>query len=222
MEKVLDGLRSKPDIIGAYVFHVNSGVTAKNIPDDFTDIRLTAIAEKGVKIFSSEIKMLPDVSEVSLVYEETTVTICSITDRNYLILLSAPDVRSSLLHMVLQPAVDELKYLIANASGKNAPKPEKLKMRVTEPADENTSLIDSEQLMAAGSMAKLLKELQVTLVKVVGPIAKIIFLDSVKEWMATDHPDLSTIPNLLGILSREINDPEKFNIYRKKIMSRVW
>jgi len=87
--------------------------------------------------------------------------------------------------------------------------------------DKSNPAIDSERLMISGSMAKVLQELQFTLAKVIGPIAKIIFMDSLKEWIATDHPDLSTIPNLVDIVCREINDPEKFNIYRKKITPHV-
>ena len=88
--------------------------------------------------------------------------------------------------------------------------------------DKNNPAIDPERLMVSGSMAKVLQKLQITLTKVIGPIAKIIFMDSLKEWIATDHPDLSTIPHLVDILYKEINDPEKFNTYRKEITPHVW
>ena len=221
MKKVLDKLKLKQDIIGAYVFHVKGGVSAKNMPDDFTDTRLTAIAEKIVKIFSSGLKGLQDVSEVSLIYEESIVTVCKITDHYYLIILSVPDAKRILLPMVLQSAMDELKSLIVNDRREDEIKPEKSGNRLSESFDENNPEIDSERLMASGSMAKVLQELQIALTKVIGPIAGIIFMDSLKEWTATDHPDPSTIPNLLDILCKEINDPEKFNIYRKEIMPHV-
>jgi len=222
MKKVLDGLKLKQDIIGAYIFHAKGGVAAKNMPDDFTDTRLTAIAEKIIKLFSSGLKKLKDVPEVSLVYEESIVTICEITDHYYLIILFLPYAEPGLVPMVLQPAIDELKSLIVKGRREDARKPEKSENRLSESFDEKNPAIDSERLMASSAMASVLKELQVTLTKVVGPIAKIIFMDSLKVWIATDHPDLSTIPNLLDILRREINDPEKFNTYRKEIMPHVW
>ncbi len=222
MENVLHELNLKQDIIGAYVFHVNGGVLAKNMPDDFTEPGLTAIAETIVEIYTSGLKRFQDASEMSLVYEQSTITICEIKDHAYLLILSVPDAKLSLLPMVLQPAMNELTSLIMNNRREDALQPGTSGNHLSSPPDSNNPAIVSERLMASGSMANVLQELQISLTKIIGPIAGIIFMDSLKEWTATDHPDLSTIPNLLDILREEINDPEKFNIYRKEIMPHVW
>ncbi|MFO7559269.1 MAG: hypothetical protein R6X10_10605 [Desulfobacterales bacterium] len=222
MEKVLHELNTKQDIIGAYVFHADNGVLAKNMPDDFTDPGLTAIAETIVEIYASGLKRFQDASEVSLVYEQSIITICEIKDHVYLLVLSAANAKLSLLPMVLQPVMNELTSLLENNRREDALQPGTSGNHLSSPSDSNNPAIVSERLMASGSMANILQELQISLTKIIGPIAGIIFMDSLKEWTATDHPDLSTIPNLLDILREEINDPEKFNSYRKEIMPHVW
>jgi len=55
------------------------------------------------------------------------------------------------------------------------------------------------------------------LVKIMGPIAEIVFTDSLDSWMTSGEPSTSSIPLLLDILDSEIGDPEKITKYREMI-----
>ena len=98
----------------------------------------------------------------------------------------------------------------------------------TESVPENKIVMEPEEklrpddLLNAGPMAGSLQGMQTSLAKVIGPIAKVVFIEALEQWIDTDKPGFSTLSNLVKILRKEINDPEKFNAYQKRIMQYIW
>ena len=59
--------------------------------------------------------------------------------------------------------------------------------------------------------------MQAALFKITGPMARILFQDAVREWIKSWEQSESSLPALIEILTREINDPDKEQQYVKMI-----
>ncbi len=55
--------------------------------------------------------------------------------------------------------------------------------------------------------------------KVMGPIAKIVFIDSLYKWLNNDQPSIANLPQLIEYLCDELNDPDKANSYKQIVSS---
>jgi hypothetical protein len=59
--------------------------------------------------------------------------------------------------------------------------------------------------------------MQAALLKILGPMATIVFKEAVQEWIQTREPCAESLPELLDILINEINDDEKNTVYMNLI-----
>ncbi len=219
MEQILSELKTVTGVIGAYIYNAREGVSAKNVPAVFKDTKLAKMGRLLIKIYSAGQMSFSNLSEASLFYEESIVTIREIGNEFYLIVLFDPSAKITMLTMAINLVMEELSQGIS----------EKVKSDNIEPVTDqdvlpeiNNEKLQPEELLNSGPMAGSLQGMQSALAKVMGPIAKIIFMDALKEWIIVDQPDFSSISNLVNILRKEINDPEKFNIYQKKITQYIW
>jgi CheY-like chemotaxis protein len=83
--------------------------------------------------------------------------------------------------------------------------------------DDIPELFTVEQLLESSPLSGTLSKMKDALVKIMGPIAEIVFTDSLDSWMTSGEPSTSSIPLLLDILDSEIGDPEKITKYREMI-----
>ncbi|WP_022665837.1 DUF4388 domain-containing protein [Desulfospira joergensenii] len=77
-----------------------------------------------------------------------------------------------------------------------------------------------EEMLSRGPLSERLQEMQAALYKTAGPMAKILFRDAVREWIRVEDPSESSLPALIEIVVRGINDPDKKQIYMKMISLR--
>ena len=84
---------------------------------------------------------------------------------------------------------------------------------------ENDPFIEKseEEIIKNSPVAPQLQKMQTALFELIGPMAKIIFKDAVRDWIQSHDPSGSSIPILIEILKKEINDPEKEQRYLKMI-----
>ncbi|QTA83927.1 Uncharacterized protein dnl_63520 [Desulfonema limicola] len=221
MDKILDEIKSIPGIIGGFIYSSQKGISASNLPAVFKQDRLQTIAKMLIKIYSSGVTCFPDMLEISIYYDESILIIREISASTYLIIVCDPSINENFLAMSLNLIVSDLKKaaitqkeqnnieqaFVAAKSGKNIP-------------DKNIidkNIIDGEQLLNQGPISENLKNMQTALAKIAGPMAKIIFIDALNEWVKTSRPSLSSINVLINILEAEINDPEKMDYYRELV-----
>jgi len=87
--------------------------------------------------------------------------------------------------------------------------------------DDIPELFTVEQLLESSPLSGTLSKMKDALVKVMGPIAEIVFTDSLDSWMTSGEPSTASIPLLLDILDSEIGDLEKITKYRDMIESLI-
>jgi hypothetical protein len=57
--------------------------------------------------------------------------------------------------------------------------------------------------------------MQTALAKILGPMAKIVFIECVEMWQRSCDPSKSTLPELLNIIASEIDEPKKAASFRQ-------
>jgi predicted regulator of Ras-like GTPase activity (Roadblock/LC7/MglB family) len=236
MEKILKELNQTPGIMGSYAFSLKKRVIANKMPPVFTNAKLLTIGKLLMKIYLAGKMSLKDVSEITLFYQESIITIREIVKETYVVVLYAPSMDIEILSMSLNLIMEDLRRLADKHRPTDLAKEEnispesdhqlksKSEFNTIEEAieDKESVVIDPDTLISSGPMAGVLQEMQTALTKVIGPIAKIIFTDALQKWISTDQPDFATIQGLVDILEKEINDPEKFDVYHKKVTPYIW
>ena len=244
METTLEQLNKTPGIMGSYVLSLKKRVIANKMPPVFTDTKLLTMGKLLIKIYLAGKMSMQEMSEITLFYQESVLTVREAAEQTYLVVLYDPAMRINHLFTAINLIIPDLKQQ-AGVPVKTAPRPEQkpspppLPPAGEAPAkkapsvaidafldnedeEDESTMIDPETLISSGPMAGVLQEMQTALTKVIGPIAPILFTAALKEWIATDRPDFGTIQGLVDILQKEIDDPERFHTYQKKITPYIW
>ena len=208
MNKVLSEIESIPGIIGGFFFDSIQGIKASNLPPVFKKENLHKIGNVLDKMYMMSNPGLKDVSDLSLYYEESTIILRRIGKTTSFIVLSDPSLNQNLLIMSMNMMADEFKIINANFENANENKEEIV---------ENVSIVmeslSEEEVINNSPVSVQLQGMQTALLKILGPMATIIFKEAVRDWIQSEEPSGSSIPVLLEILTNEINDPEKEEKY---------
>ena len=217
MNKIFKKLVATPGVIGAFIYHGESGVQEKSMPAVFRDDNLKRIATLLIKMFSAGNKGFSDISEVSLYYEESIVFIREPVDKHYLIVFCDTASGKDQLKRPITRVRNDLEQALTNRK-KTRPKPT---MAAFPKVNLDGPGLQAEVLMNSSPMSTSLKGMQASLAKVMGPVAKIIFTDALHNWIETDQPSFDSMPVLVDMLAHEINDNAKFKDYQGGIVPYI-
>ena len=78
-----------------------------------------------------------------------------------------------------------------------------------------------DEFIRSGPLAEALQGMQAALFKIVGPMAKVIFRDAVREWLRSQSASELDLSALGEVLIREIRDPDKGLQYEKMISAQI-
>jgi hypothetical protein len=208
MNQVLEDIKAIPGVVGGFIFNARSGIAANNLPPVFRETKLITIGKAGSKMYASGKSSFSDVTEISLYYEESIVIVREIADGLFLVMICDPSLNINLLNMSVKLIMDEFKVPAAGdvqAAGNKEASVQEKKVTV-------------EELLQGGPLADALNGMRTSLAKVLGPMAKIIFIDAVNVWLKDNKPSFSTLGNLVEVLNKEISDPQKINFYKQQIL----
>ncbi len=210
MKALLEEVQSIPGVIGSYVFNPEKGIIISEMPLVFKDSNLVKIGKMLAKIYMTGFGSFPDISEITLYYDESLVVVRKIPAGVFLIIFCDPSLNLNLLTMTLNLIMDDLNKKgqndIYNANNGSVAL-----------SDKKPSPKNPKDIINNGPLADTLKSMEKALAKVMGPMAKIIFKDSVDEWALNNMPSFDSIDSLVNLLAKEIDDPEKIDYYRELI-----
>lgn len=211
MNTVLNEIKSIPGIVGGFFFDATQGVQFSNLPPIFKDENLDKIGKVLDKMYGMSQSGLTNISDLFLYYDESTIIIRKIGKTSYLVVISAPQLNQNLLIMNMNMNEDALKAMglkFDEANEKNI-----MLSPAVEAVEPPVETVSAEDIINNSFVSDQLQDMETALFKIVGPMAKIIFREAVQEWIQSQNPSESSIPMLLDILSKEINDPEKEQQY---------
>ena len=204
MQALLEELHNVNGVIGSYLFSCRNGVLSNTLPSLFRSEKLQALGRMLAKIHAAGRANFPDLAEGTLAFEEIVLVFRETAPETFLVVVAEPGYNGNLLGMALNTACAELGQTAGSDSVGAAASPGK-----TAP--------DLDRLLAGGPLAAPLAAMQTLLAKVMGPIAPIIFRETVEEWLTRHPPARSTLPALFDLLAREIGEPDKIQTYRQLI-----
>lgn len=229
MEHVLDEFKSVQGVTGAYIYNAKGLILANNLPAMFKEAKLLIIGKVLAKLYSAGGLTFPDITDVFLSYEESIVIVREIADKSYLIILSEPTLNMNLVTLTMNLTKDDLKVAIQNvppapslqSASSPAPRPAAPAQHIIAEEPPKARKTTAKELMENGPLATPLQGMQAALAKIMGPMAKIIFVESVEKWQAICLPSFNNLPKLMEILALEIMDPEKVGHYKELVMPIV-
>jgi hypothetical protein len=201
MEMVLEDIKCIPGVSCVFCFDTRAGIVAKIAAPKFSDETLRAVGRTLVKIFSGGKQLFPDMQSAQVRLDQLNVFIIWVTGTHYLAILHEQNLNPTLLSMTLIQTIKELKTSLAVPVPMmpNAPDAGRMNIRDT---------------LGTGPHLQILNAMETSLAKVMGPMASIVFQDTLEQWIESiDDPRRIPMEKLVKMLSAEINDPEKIKTY---------
>lgn len=214
MESLLNELNSVKGLTGAYIYQSPGTVLLNTLPSVFKPARLLSLGKALVKIHGAGALSLPDLSDVILNFDESTVITRSVAEKTWLIILGEPELNVNMATLSVNLLLDDFKGSFALPSGR-----ERTGLPVPElaPTSGSAPPASPKDLMEKGPLAPDLQAMQSALAKVIGPMAKIIFSECLEKWLQQNTPSREKLPRLTELVFLEIADPEKANKYQKML-----
>jgi predicted regulator of Ras-like GTPase activity (Roadblock/LC7/MglB family) len=221
MQQLIDDLKSIPGVIGAYVSRTNQGILCSNLPSLFKPERIAEVTKSLLKIHTAGKQNFNDLIEVFINYEESMLFCRQFTSRDYVMAVCDPGMNLGVLAMSLNMALEEVTGRIE--AGDALPEEEPILEAVEdEPAATQQAAPPPSDAAPAPSfdqdpLAKPLEELSKSLAKILGPMALIVFDDTLAKWASGRTPTQDDLPQLVDRLCQEIEDPEKAKHFQKMV-----
>jgi len=211
MQQLIDDMKAIPGVIGACTYRSKEGITSNNLPSLFKDDRLQQTAKHLAKIHAAGRLNFPDLTETMVNYEESVIVFRQLNLDDHLITICDPGINMNLLAMSINLATEN----IPKQHGDRSPSPE--------PREESmkSNAPDIKQLLTKGPMAQPLQAMSKLLTKTIGPMAKIVFEDSVSRWVRSSENNRGSLSKLLEIICQEIGDSEKGEEYRSLVRKKM-
>ena len=217
MNDVLTQINSVPGMVGCMVCNEHGQVLDQAFPPLFDEHILEEVSAVVSENFPDTHGFTNGADMYDFRCSSGRIIVKPISE-GYFVLLCASTINLHLLTISMNVAVKKLERLIKTAS--NAPK-----ASVAAPAPVSapvaTGKISPDELLQNGPLAPSLQGMQSALAKILGPMAKIIFLECVEKWINSHQPSMASLPDLVDIIAGEINNSDKEVRYRQMVISYI-
>lgn len=207
MKQALNKFVTTEGVLGAYILNPEHGISESAMPAQFSEEALRQVGRNLAWLLAMARSDFSASEDISLFFENAAFRIFDIDKGYHLIIGFSSNANQTLLRKAVDRFVHEFKEAIMPAPTLSVVKPlDDSRRRKTgaQPAEA----LSSESLLKSGELAKPLGIMQTTLVKLIGPIAKTIFFDSLGQWMIIDKPCMDSLSLLTDIIVQKIGDTE--------------
>lgn len=204
--KLTDIIASLPEVDGGFLYDTTRGIYSNQTSGTIDDSSLLQVSTKLSKIVSMLAVHFHDTGGIRVTFKDLILYGMMFKENNWLFLLHHPSLSPGMVKMTVQMAL--------NIQVEEEPQPP--------PASEvaNESLLDV-LLNDESELKEPLVTIQNELATHIGPVAELVFKDAIDEWSALSPPSLETLPELLDILDKEIDDEEACILFRENLKSIV-
>jgi len=193
MNQLISTINEIPGILGICIFNQNHELTINNVPDSIPPAVLAEVGHVLANIYELAQDNVHQISDLSLHYDEVSLHIRIAADETILI-VGEPQLNESLVSLSLN--MIEKEYQLTGTE------PLEDIHTVTMPVQTNVNYVDL--------LAEQIPALKNKLVKVIGPMASIVFDDAYKRWR--EKQPLHCY-GLLEILQAELENDEQYEKY---------
>jgi len=210
MDTVLNELASTPDLKGAFVYQAQKGILGNTLPTIFKPSKVQAIGKVLSKIHAAGCMNFPDLSDITLSFDESTIFVRDLPGAALVALVGGPTFNVNMAALSLHLVMEDLKHALAQGDrGPAAVLP------AAEPAPK--AAVSPEELMESRTLGPVLQGMHAALAKIVGPMAGIIFMECLERWAGEVEPRRENLSRLLALLVQETGDTANEASYRKLV-----
>jgi hypothetical protein len=206
MQLIINELRQMPDVHGGFFFHRKNGLLYKDVPSLSEDSRLSDIGRQFTKIYAARRLNFPDVQDINLYFAGSALLSRAVDEQFFLVLLCDQHVNSSSVSVSLQLAFEEHRDELTSAA--------------QGPVADDTSEIRvqplSPQQALEGPLKQPLKEIQRTLVDLMGPMAEFVYEENLEKWMAAGRIGVDQLPEFIDLIAGEMPDAKKATAFKDR------
>lgn len=208
-------IASLPEVLGGFLYHPQKGIYSKQTAALASDDSLQEVGLKLTKIVSMISVHFQDTGDIRVCFKDLILYGTRIDEGGWLFLLHHPSLSPGMLKMTVQMALN---------MGPDPSLPPNLPDNTlqehntpSQPQDSprNTSI---DALLGPHSpLKKTLDDIQGQLAQHIGPIAGLVFQDSLEIWAAQAPPSLDGLPGLVSLIEEEIEDEGERQIFRDSL-----
>ena len=219
MESVLNDLSSIPGLTGAFVYDAKGRILGNTLPAVFKPAKIQSLGKILSKIHTAGCMNFADLSETVLSFDESTILVRSILEKSWVVLIGEPALNVNMAALSLNLVVDDLKEFVDSCISNAGNDLTTLPPPPPQQAPVLKLGVSLAELMESTVLGPTLQGMNAALGKVVGPMARIIFMECLETWAKGSEPSKENLPKLLTLLTREIKDEENASRYRKLVDS---
>lgn len=208
MNDLLEELKVIPGVVGGYFISLKKGLLASNMPTIFKQPKILEVSKQLIKVNSAGKMNFPDTSEIFINYEEMVLVVKIVSPQRYLILFCDSSVNTNMLAMSINLSLESMPEITAQPETTTA-----------QLAPLTVSQLTPETVMNLPELAGPLRKMADGLAQVMGPMAEVIFEESLQEWLDLGQGSVEKLPGLLKIIKDEIGDPKKSKEYQSLIVT---
>lgn len=218
MKQVLKKFVATKGVQGAFVLNSKHDVLESDMPSKFGGDSLQKIGRNLVALNGMARTDFSDPEEISFFFEGAALRIQEVNKDYHLIAMFSTEIKRDILDEAAHTFIDEFIKAISSP-----PKVALLKPldggRGRKTSTQSGAVSPTAGVMKSGALAGPLDSMQTILVKIVGPIAQMIFLDALEQWVMIEAPSMDSLPLLTDILAEKIGDKDLAKGFKEKLPS---
>ncbi len=204
--KLSDIIASLADIEGGFVYSAEDGLYADISPDIATPESLSRIGEKFTRINSLLAPHYFDISRLRITFKDLVLCAIPLPESYWLFLFCRPGLSPTMLNMTVQLALnvgdDESESISPSAE---VPIHEETPDTIDQEEESVHDLLES-LLQPASRMSRPLLEIKELLPEFIGPVADLVFEESIRKWAELETPSRENMLDFNDIILLEIDD----------------
>lgn len=205
MQEILSELKMTPGVVGGFFFHRKNGVLYQDMTSEHENLNGNDIGRQLNKIYAARRLNFPDVQDINLYFAEAVIVSRAIDDQFILILLCDQDANSSSLSVSLRLAIEEHSEELALAATG----------QLAEGASTGAQQLSPQEALK-GPLKEPLERIQGILVDLMGPMAELVYEESLEQWMGAGRIGVDQLPDFVELIAGELPDIQKAMTFKDR------
>ena len=204
--KLSDIIASLPEVAGGFLYAPETGIYSNQTDGIANDMSLLQVSLKLTKIVSLISVHFHDTGGIRVYFKDLILFGTMIEGGHWLFLFHQPSLSPGMIKMTVQMAlniVTDEPILPANPV---------ISQNEADPSQTEKDIIGI-LLADESELREPLTNIHSQLAQYIGPVAELVFNDSVEAWASQNSPSLENIPKLIAMLSVEIDDEDDRNAF---------
>lgn len=205
LQEIISELKMMPDVHGGFFFHRKNGILYKDVTPMYEDSVLNDMGRQFTKMYAARRLNFPDVRDINLYFTESAMISRAIDEQLFLVLLCDQNVNSGTLSVSLRLAIEDHGAELALAAEGS----------VAYGLTGGVQKLSSQQALA-GPLKQPLDKIQHVLFDLMGPMAELVYEESLEKWMASGRIGEDLLPEFIELIASELPDVKKAKDFKDR------